>query len=58
MIPETKEELRALRLSLGLTQQEAAIICGVFLRTYVRWEHGESGFTWRKVEPLAKVATP
>jgi transcriptional regulator with XRE-family HTH domain len=35
-------ELRGLRQSLGLTQEEAAGICGVDLRTYQRWELGET----------------
>ena len=41
------EELKALRISKGLTQVEAAAICGVGLRTFIDWENG------RNQKPLA-----
>jgi transcriptional regulator with XRE-family HTH domain len=37
----TSAELRALRLSLGLTFREAARRCDVAERSYARWESGE-----------------
>jgi transcriptional regulator with XRE-family HTH domain len=32
------EELERLRTTKGLTQKEAAAVCGVGLRTYIDWE--------------------
>jgi putative transcriptional regulator len=34
--------LKKLRERIGLTQQELATRCGIGLRTYIRWETGES----------------
>lgn len=36
------DEVRALRLDLGWTQEMAAMACEVSLRTWTRWESGES----------------
>ena len=35
-----RNELRSIRLSLGLTQERFAALIGVGLRTYCRWESG------------------
>lgn len=35
-------EFRQLRLLAGMTQEQAARVCGVAHRTILRWEHGES----------------
>jgi len=37
----TPEEIRNWRESAGLTQQQAADIAGVDLRSWQRWEYGE-----------------
>ena len=37
----TPGQLRAARERAGLTQKEAAALCGVDERTYQRWELGE-----------------
>lgn len=36
------EQLKAARLRLGLTQVEAAAVCGVSPRAYWQWEAGKS----------------
>ena len=36
------EQLKAARLRLGLTQAEAAAVCGVSARAYWQWEAGKS----------------
>lgn len=36
------EQLKAARLRLGLTQAEAASVCGVSARAYWQWEAGKS----------------
>lgn len=36
------DTLRSLRLARRLGQVAAARLCGVSLRTYARWENGES----------------
>lgn len=36
------EQLKAARLRLGLTQAEAATVCGVSARAYWQWEAGKS----------------
>jgi len=46
-MPEEKHQqgespLKKLRESVGLTQQELATRCGMGLRTYIRWETGET----------------
>ena len=38
----TESPLKKLRERIGLTQQELAKRCGIGLRTYVRWETGET----------------
>jgi DNA-binding XRE family transcriptional regulator len=42
--PSTRDpELAELRRSLGHTQREAALLMGVSLNTWARWERGELG---------------
>ena len=36
------QEIRSIRLNAGLTQKQAAIVCHVDLRTWCRWEAGDS----------------
>lgn len=36
------EQIKAARLRLGLTQAEAAAVCGVSPRAYWQWEAGKS----------------
>lgn len=36
------EKIKAARLRLGLTQAEAAAVCGVSPRAYWQWEAGKS----------------
>jgi len=36
------DQLKAARLRLGLTQAEAAAVCGVSARAYWQWEAGKS----------------
>jgi transcriptional regulator with XRE-family HTH domain len=36
------KDFRHLRRLAGITQEQAARICGVTHRTILRWEHGES----------------
>ena len=36
------EQIKAARLRLGLTQAEAAAVCGVSARAYWQWEAGKS----------------
>ena len=36
------EKIKAARLRLGLTQAEAAAVCGVSARAYWQWEAGKS----------------
>jgi transcriptional regulator with XRE-family HTH domain len=43
-----KKHLRELREAGGLTQKQAAEICGVDVRTFQRWEHGVTA----KVRPV------
>ncbi len=35
-------EIRKARIDAGLTQKQAAIVCRVDLRTWCRWESGQS----------------
>lgn len=53
----TKEEIRALRIRLGLTQAEMAERLGCHLRTYQQWEYGRrkpSATTVKLLEMLKK----
>ena len=36
------EQIKAARLRLGITQSEAAAVCGVSSRAYWQWEAGKS----------------
>lgn len=45
--------LKQLRDRLGLTQEELSRLCGIPLRTYVRWERGEA--TPRPTIPQVKA---
>lgn len=40
--PKAESPLKKLRENVGLTQQELATRCRVGLRTYIRWETGET----------------
>lgn len=53
----TAAEVRELRQGLGLTQQEAAAVCGVDERTYQRWELGEARVRRVYVEKLRASTT-
>jgi transcriptional regulator with XRE-family HTH domain len=44
-------EFRRLRHLSGMTQEQAARICGVAHRTILRWEHGDS-----RIRPLEAQA--
>jgi transcriptional regulator with XRE-family HTH domain len=46
--------VKALRSSVGLTQEELARLLGVSLRTLSRWEKGETTPTLRNARRLAR----
>ena len=49
------EQLKAARLRLGLTQAEAASVCGVSPRAYWQWESGYSALTVTLEGALARL---
>jgi transcriptional regulator with XRE-family HTH domain len=52
---ETLERLRDARRLAGMSQEEAARALGVTLRTYARWERGESDGWYRALDRIAEV---
>ena len=56
-VPPTPEEIRALRQAANWTQEGAARALHVTLRTYTRWERGESamqGGLWELMQIKAR----
>jgi len=51
------EQLKAARLRLGLTQAEAAAVCGVSPRAYWQWEAGKSTLAVTLEGALARLRT-
>lgn len=51
------EQIKAARLRLGLTQAEAAAVCGVSPRAYWQWEAGKSALEVTLEGALARLRT-
>jgi len=54
----TGVELKTLRTLAGLQQEKAAAILGVCLRTFTRWEHGETKIPHLKIQSIKAILLP